>query len=124
MVVMEGTARPPRVDDRYSELGLAQRGIMSHFLRNLVEQASRTRDTKDGGMDVILKDQPILAGRTLREIRILYLGDNGGIVNLLHHPLNPGRNDLPVLRILQCRGYRHAKEGGGGVTKKGYDGRA
>ena len=46
-------------------------------LRNLVEQASRIRDTKDGGMDVIFKDQLILAGRALHRIRILYLGDKG-----------------------------------------------
>ena len=26
---------------RYRELGLAQRGILSHFLKNLVQQASR-----------------------------------------------------------------------------------
>ena len=71
MVVMEGRARPPRDDDRYSELGLAQRGILSHFLRNIVEQTSRIQDTEDGGMDVILKDQPILAGRARRKIRIL-----------------------------------------------------
>jgi hypothetical protein len=52
---------------------------LSHFLRNLVEQVSRIRDTKDGGMDVIFKDQPILAGRALRKIRILYLGDKGAL---------------------------------------------
>ena len=48
MVEMEGSARPPEVADRYRELGLAQRGILSHFLTNLVQQDSRVQDTNDG----------------------------------------------------------------------------
>ena len=38
---MAGSARPPEVGDRYREPGLAQQGILSHFLKNLVQQASR-----------------------------------------------------------------------------------
>ena len=66
MVEMEGNARPPNKGYRYREPGLAQRGILSHLLRNLVQQAFRIRDTNDGGMSVIFKIQPILAGRARR----------------------------------------------------------
>ena len=66
MVEMEGSAIPPKEGYRYRELGLAQRGILSHFLRNLVQQASRILDTNDGSASVIFKIQPILAGRARR----------------------------------------------------------
>lgn len=66
MVEMDGRPRPPEGLDRYREEGLAQQGILSHFLINLVQQASRIRETKDGGMLVIFKIQPILAGRARR----------------------------------------------------------
>ena len=61
MAEMEGSARPQDEGYKYRELGLSQRGILSHFLRNLVQQASRIWDRNDGGTSVIFKIQPILA---------------------------------------------------------------